>query len=187
MTTQPTDFTLADFLAWEALQDSKHEFSEGRISAFPGVTQMHSTIVVELTVRLHAHLRGTRGRVFVCDVMTTTQRSARYPDVVVTCDERDTADPYSRTLAYPKLIVEVLSESTAAVDRGPKLDEYRSIATLEEYVLIDSRRRWAEAYRRVDGAWIPFLPVSTGPLEFSSVGLTIDLDEFYDSVVVPVR
>jgi len=187
MTTQPTGFTLADFLAWETLQDSKHEFSEGRISAFPGVTQMHAAIVLEIAARLHAHLRGTRCRVFVCDVLTTTQLSARYPDVVVTCDERDTADPYSRTLAHPTLIVEVLSESTAAVDRGPKLDEYRSIATLAEYVLIDSRRRWAEVYRRADGGWITRLPFSTGPLGFSSVGLTIDLEEIYDSVGVPLR
>lgn len=185
MTTQPTGFTLADFLAWETLQDSKHEFSEGRISAFPGVTQMHAAIVLEIAARLHAHLRGTRCRVFVCDVLTTTQLSARYPDVVVTCDERDTSDLSRRTLNHPKLIVEILSESTEAVDCGAKLDEYRSIATLEEYVLLDSRRRWAAAYRRAENGWLTALPMATGLLELTSVGASLDLDELYEGVGLP--
>ncbi|MGH7728022.1 MAG: Uma2 family endonuclease [Vulcanimicrobiaceae bacterium] len=82
-------------------------------------------------------------------------------------------------LRRPKLIVEVLSESTASLDRGEKLDEYRALQTLEEYVLVDSRRRWAETYRRVADDWIASLPMTTGELPFVSVGLTLDLDELY--------
>jgi Uma2 family endonuclease len=73
----------------------------------------------------------------------------------------------------------LLSESKAAVDRGDKLDEYRSIGAFEEYVLIDSRKRWAATYRRVEGEWLASLPQSTGTLSLVSVGLTIGLDDLY--------
>jgi Uma2 family endonuclease len=74
----------------------------------------------------------------------------------------------------------VLSESTERVDRGAKFEEYRTLSTLEEYVLVDSRKRWAEAFRRNGGKWIAFAPATAGEFRLVSVGLTIDLDELYD-------
>ena len=81
----------------------------------------------------------------------------------------------------PRLIIEVLSESTAAVDQAEKLDEYGSIDTLDEYVLVDSRRRWCAAYRRENGVLRSSLPTQGGPLELKSLGLTLDLDELYEA------
>ena len=207
MIALPTDLTLPAFIEWEAGQDSKYEFSDGRISAFPGGTLIHAAIAGDVFALLHANLRGTPCRVFIADVLTTTSYSARYPDVVVTCDPRDTENLTARTLRYPNLIVEVLSESTASVDRGAKLDEYRSLESLEEYVLIDgakldeyrslesleeyvlidSRRRWAMAYRRSGDDWIVGLPISGGVLALSSLQLSLDLETIYDGAGLPAR
>src|SRR5579862_3786446 len=69
-------------------------------SAFPGVTKMHSSIMREIVVAMEAQFRGTPFRLFMCQVLTATPRSVRYPDIVVTCDERDTRDTYSRTRTF---------------------------------------------------------------------------------------
>jgi Uma2 family endonuclease len=105
--------------------------------------------------------------------------SSRYADLIVTCDERDHLD--AQAIHFPKLIVEVLSESTAKDDLGPKMREYQTIQTLEEYVTIDSRKRWAQIARREQNRWIIEFPVTGGSLELRSVGVMIDLDEIYET------
>ena len=184
MTAQPHDLTLAEFIAWEARQETKHEFADGRVYAFAGGTKRHAAIAVEVLGLLYAHLRGSPCRVYGSDVLIATTRSGCYADIVVTCDERDTRDLAETTLHHPKLIVEVLSDSTAAVDRGDKLDEYRMIDSLEEYVLIDSRRRWVETYRRFESAWIASLPMTDGELRFTSVDVTVSFEDLYGTVGV---
>ena len=75
--------------------------------------------------------------------------------------------------------MEVLSESTAAEDLGPKLREYQTIETLEEYLTVDSGKRWAQVLRRTDEGWLLSTPVSSGAVELRSIGLLLDLDELY--------
>lgn len=179
MTTLPQEpVTREQFIAWEQYQESRHELVAGRISYFPGVTIEHSTIAGAVFVALVTHVGDGPCRVHGADMMIETCRGIRYSDGVVTCDEGDRI-PNIRTLRAPKLIVEVLSESTAAVDRGAKLDEYRAIPSLEEYVLIDSRKRWATAHRRIQGEWRASQPIVAGELSFASVGLALDLDRIY--------
>jgi Uma2 family endonuclease len=181
MTAHPQQpLTLAEFIAWELRQESKHEFVEGRVFSFAGGTIEDAAIARTILSALDTKLRGSPCRAYGSDVMVATDRSSRYADVVVTCDERDHA-PKTTTLRYPKLIVEVLSDSTAAADRGDKLDEYRSIETLEEYILVDSRKRWAETYRRIGDEWTVSLPVTAGRLRLGSVDFTLDLDEIYEN------
>jgi Uma2 family endonuclease len=180
VTTQPNDLSLADFLIWEERQETKHEFVAGSVVAFAGGTTRHHLIAAEILAAAVVHVRGSECLALGSDALIETATSARHPDVVVTCDGRDTRDLAQRTIRYPKLIVEVLCESTAALDRGAKLDEYRTLETLEEYVLIDSRRRWLETYRRLDGAWVVSLPVARGSLRLESIGATLDLDDLYE-------
>ena len=169
--------TLAEFLEWEQRQESKHEFVAGRVVAFAGGTLGHTFLASLLIVRIHP--RAAPCRTFGSDALIQTGRSFRYADVVVSCDERD-RDPAARVVVAPKTIVEVLSESTAAIDRGEKLDEYRTIETLAEYVLLDSRKRWCETYRRVEGAWLASLPIVEGELVLESLEIPIDLNALYD-------
>ena len=106
-----------------------------------------------------------------------TKTSSRYPDISVGFDARDTVDQtYAR---HPKLLIEVLSPSTYRVDRGPKFDEYRTIETLEEYVSIDSRKRWAQTIRRGGHDWIVSLPIVAGELYFASIDARLSFDDIY--------
>jgi Uma2 family endonuclease len=179
MTAQPDEAsTLGEFIDWELRQEARHEFVDGRVFAFAGVTIEHAAIAGALIGAMRNHLRGGPCRAYGSAIMLATSHNGRYADVVVTCDERDHA-PATTVLRFPRLIAEVLSESTAAVDRGEKLDEYRSIDTCAEYVLIDSRKRWAESYRRDRSEWIASLPKSSGTLHLASVDFNIDLDELY--------
>ena len=97
-------------------------------------------------------------------------------------DDRDRNDDFVRR--HPKLIVEILSKSTAREDLGRKMREYQSIDTLEEDVTLDSRKRWAQRSSRVGRAWTPFGPRSSGTLDLTSIALSIDLDASYDIVGV---
>jgi len=160
-------------------QESKHEYAGGLVSAFAGGTKRHAAIALEVSNASHAGLRGGPCRVFGSDVFVITQQSGRYADVVVTCDARY-ARPRGNDFVLPQTHREkITSESTAAVDRGDKLDEYRTLDSLQEYVLIDSRRRWVETYRRSEGMWIASLPVTNGDLQFASVDVTFALDAIY--------
>ena len=101
---------------------------------------------------------------------------------LIICKLRVRKERLQTRLRFPTCIVEVLSRSTAAVDRGEKFDEYRTIPTLQEYILVDSRRRWVEVFRR-DGADMRALPeVTTGAISLASIDLEISLDAIYRDV-----
>lgn len=155
------------------------EFSDGVITAFAGGSNAHAALCLTLTSAVHVHLRGSRYRAFGSDALVLTGSSGRSPDLTVSCDDRDLGDLYETGISFPKLIVEVLSESTAAVDRGAKLDEYRALATLEDYVLVDARRRWVATYLRIVHEWIASRQMSDGTPCLASVDLTLDIATLY--------
>jgi len=106
-----------------------------------------------------------------------TDTSSRYPNISVGFDSRDAV--VQRFARYPKLLVEILSPSTYRVDRGPKFDEYRTIETLQEYVLVDSRKRWMQTIRRSGDAWIVSLPLLSGDLWLESISASFAFDTIY--------
>lgn len=171
----PTLTSVQEFVAWEETQEKKYEFADGEISLFPGGTMRHMTTALNVALALREH--GLRPGSVFNEARIVTARSSRYPDVVVTFDERDT--PENTFARYPILLVEVISPSTESIDRGAKLDEYRSIETLQEYALIDSRKRWAQTVRRSGDEWIVSLPIVAGDLELRSVGAHIGFKELY--------
>jgi len=167
--------SVEDFLAWEERQDERYEFADGEISLFPGATARHEIIVANLIAALHP--AAGAGRVRASGLKQLTSSSSSYPDVSVSFDPRDSVD--LRFARYPSLLIEVLTPSTHETDRGPKLDEYRTIETLREYVLVDSRKRWAQTIRRANGDWIVSLPLLAGPLLFETVALALPFDVLY--------
>jgi len=179
---QPAPLSMANFLSWEARQEAKHEFVDGQIAAFAGGTLGHSAIALNLAAALLAALQERPCRVLGSDAMVETARSLRYPDVTVTCDPRDT--PEARTVLYPVLIVEVISDSSVATDRGEKLEEYTSLESLREYVLVDSRRRWVQMFRREGSAWVMGGAVTSGSVDLRSVGITVPIDTIYRGAAV---
>ncbi|HEY9644837.1 MAG TPA: Uma2 family endonuclease [Chroococcidiopsis sp.] len=151
---QPQGFTPAEYLAWEAEQPIRHEYINGEVYAMTGGTLPHNDIAVNLISALRGFLRGTgcKARMADAKVRVSEQGPYFYPDVVVSCDERDRRA--TDAVYYPKLIIEVLSPSTAGFDRGDKFKFYRRIPTLQEYVLVDAEKVGVDCYRKTSaGKW----------------------------------
>lgn len=170
--------TLQEFLDWEFEQETKHEFVDGEVIAFAGASERHNWIAAKVLASILPKARPCR--TLGSDALVQMERSARYADVLVSCVDRDASR--ARTTRAPKLIVEILSESTAAIDRSEKLDEYTAIETLEEYALIDSRKKWAQVFRRGPEGWTGLPVLATGMLRLTSIDLAIDLDALYEGV-----
>jgi Uma2 family endonuclease len=147
--------TPEEYLQMEEISQIKHEYIDGQAYAMAGASDSHLTIAGNLFVLLRLHLRGSGCRVYMSDMKAQIQSINRffYPDVMVTCDERDRAT--STYKQYPCLILEVLSDSTEAFDRGDKFADYQQIETLQEYVLVNTKRQRVECFRRSsEGLWI---------------------------------
>ena len=150
-------FGPADYLAWENEQPERNEYINGEVFAMSGASDAHGTVAGNLFAVLHAHTRGTPCKPFIADmkVHVDTVNSFFYPDIVVTCDPRDRGPDASHAKQHPALIVEVLSPSTEAYDRGNKFAAYRQLASLQEYVLVSLDARRVEVFRRdIGGHWV---------------------------------
>lgn len=148
-------FTTADYLAWEIDQPERHDFVDGEVYAMSGGEDRNATVAGNVYIALREHLRGTPCRVYAVDVRLHVRARDNYfyPDVMVTCSDADRASRLSKS--DPVLIIEVLSKSTEAYDRGAKFANYRAIETLAEYAMIDINTRRVDLYRKgADGLWV---------------------------------
>ena len=178
------DFTPADYLAWEATQMERHEYIDGEVFAMAGAEDRHVTVTMNIAFALRQHLSGTPCRTYMSDMKLNAAQGKQYfyPDVMVTCSATDQIHPMSKS--EPKLIVEVLSHSTAAYDRGLKFGYYRALPSLQEYVLIDLDARISDCYRKgADGLWVlhPFaqgeaLKLAIVDLEISAAALFAEVE-----------
>lgn len=152
---QQPQFTSDEYLQMEAQSSVKHEYIDEQIYAMAGASDPHVTIAGNLFTLLRSHVRGSGCRVYISDMKARIEAINRfyYPDVLVTCDSRDLETPtYKR---FPTLIIEVLSDSTEAFDRGDKFADYQTLESLREYVLINTKRQRVECFRRNDqGLWV---------------------------------
>lgn len=149
-TPQLPQMTVEAYLEWEPQQELRHEFVSGEVFAMTGGTLPHNDIAINLLTALRPHVRAQGCRINIADAkVNVTPSIYRYPDLVVSCDDRDRTA--LNAIQYPKLIIEVLSPGTEALDRGDKFKEYRSLPSLEEYVLISSTQINVEIYRRGEG------------------------------------
>ncbi|PYG04432.1 Uma2 family endonuclease [Thioalkalivibrio sp. ALE21] len=181
---QPAQMDADAFLAWEAEQPEKHEFVAGEVFAMGGASDRHVTISLNVASALREHLRGGPCRTFIADMKLRVEAADAffYPDVMVTCDPQDRGrEQYKQA---PLLVVEVLSPSTEAFDRGAKFAAYRSLASLQEYLMIDPASGAVELYRRdPEDHWVLYTHEAcdatgrdaTGDaVELRSVGLTLE-------------
>ena len=171
---QKAVFSAAAYLAWEAAQPDRHEYIDGEVFARAGAEDRHATVAGNLYIALRQHLAGSPCRTFMSDMRlkVAAANSYLYPDVLVTCSALDVASPLVKT--EPKLIAQVLSPGTPAYDRGLKFSHYRSLASLQEYVLIDLDSRSTDCFRkRDDGQWV-LHPFARGePVSLASVALDL--------------
>ena len=173
-------FSADDFLAWDATQTERHEFVNGDVFAMAGGEDRHASVSGNLFAALHSHLKGSRCRVYMNDVklQVAAANSFFYPDVFVTCSPRDAANRLVKQ--EPLLVVEVLSPSTAAYDRGDKFAAYRLCPTLTEYALVDIDRRAVDLFRKnTDGLWVLHPLAGEDTLTLASVDHTLPLGELF--------
>ena len=146
-----------DYLAWEAQQTERHELVDGEVYAMVGARAWHNLIGGNVYIWLRQALKGSPCRVYINEhkLQASTSGDFLYPDVMVTCDPRDRQPGEDRFISHPWLVVEVLSDSTAAYDRGRKFEIYRTIDTLTHYLLVEQDRPRAELFTRNEqGLWV---------------------------------
>jgi Uma2 family endonuclease len=176
--------TPEEYLKLEETSPIKHEYIDGQAYAMAGTTDTHNTIALNLASLIRNHLRGSNCRVYFADIKAKIEKRNRfyYPDLLVTCDPKDRETPtYKR---FPKLIIEILSDSTEAFDRGDKFNDYQTLDSLQEYVLVDSKQQRIETYQRdTKGRWLyqSYTPINQ-PILLQSIDLTLDFTALYEDV-----
>ena len=175
--------TYSEYLAAERLSEVRHEYLRGEVWAMAGGTPEHGRLAANVIAELRGALRGRPCAVFTSDVRVRVAQTDRstYPDVSVVCGERTTADDDPDALTSPIVIVEILSESSEADDRGEKWAHYRRLASLREYVLVSQREPRIEVFHREpDGRWM-FSEAGAGQhAALGSVRVTLSVDAVYE-------
>ena len=174
--------TLAEYLAWENQQETRHEFYRGEVFAMVGVRRVHGLVAGNLFAAFKTHLKGGPCRAFIESLkVQVASDMIFYPDVFVTCHPQDLKT--DMVFRHPSLIVEVLSDSTQAYDRGLKFSAYRRIDELQEYVLIDPDNRRVEVFRRNERRLFELHDQSGLPeMHLASVDLRLAMSEVFDGV-----
>ena len=176
--------TPEEYLLLEEKSNIKHEYIDGQVYAMAGTTDTHNTIALNLALLIRNHFRGSDCRVYFADIKARIEKRNRfyYPDILVTCDPKDKETPtYKR---FPKLIIEILSDSTEAFDRGDKFNDYQTLDSLEEYVLVNTKQQRFETFRRNDqGLWVlqTYTP-DDQTFELQSINLTASFTDLYQDV-----
>jgi Uma2 family endonuclease len=139
-----------EYVAREAVSDCRHEFLHDEVFAMAGGTPEHGALAAAVVGELRASLRGKACRVYSSDVRVRVLATglATYPDASVVCQRLETDPEDADAIVNPVVLVEVLSDSTEACDRGVKVAHYRRIVSLREYVLVGEGEPLVEVYRR---------------------------------------
>jgi Uma2 family endonuclease len=172
--------TLAEFLDWDDGTDTRYELIDGRVVAIAPPRDAHGTIVMNLGLALGPSLKAPCRRVAGAGITRADRNDSFYvADLAVTYDEPAGQRPF---LPEPRLIIEVLSRSTAAHDRGRKGEEYRRIASVQEILFVSSDERRAVLWRREAQRWVIEDFIGEASVRLTSVDALIPLAAVYASV-----
>lgn len=174
--------TPTEYLAFERASETKHEYADGEVFAMSGGTREHSLIQANVAGELRALLRKRPCEVHGADMRVKVDASGRYvyPDATVVCGNPRFEDETSDTLLNPRIVVEVLSDSTEAYDRGEKFAQYRSVASVMDYVLVSQKKVRVEHFQRQpDGRWVLTVLGPGQSLTLESAGVELPVDEIY--------
>ena len=180
-------FTVEEYIQLEQTSESRHEYLGGQVFAMSGGSKEHNLIGGNIYSRLRSHLRGGSCSVFMADMKVRIELANQnksifyYPDVIVSCDSQDTERFF---LNYPCLIIEVLSPSTETIDRREKLVNYRTLKSLQEYVLVSQDEIKVEVYRQdSQGNWLIQILGKDEQLTLDSIGLNLTMADIYEDVI----
>jgi Uma2 family endonuclease len=175
-------YTYREYLALEEVSTVKHEFLDGEIYAMAGGSVMHAGLAVMVSSALQQQLRHGPCRVFSSDLRVRVLATglATYPDVTVVCGQPEVDPENDDTVTNPRVVVEVLSDSTEKYDRGLKLDHYRRIPTLAGVVLVAQREHRIEVWSRTpEGTWAVHASGPGQVAEIPAIDCTLTVDDVY--------
>ena len=177
-------FTPEEYFTWEEQQLERHEYMDGEVYAMSGGTINHGDIAGNFLALLKAHMRGSGCKTLNSDCRVQIVGSSKfvYPDVSVTCDDRDKTT--TQYITYPCLIIEVLSPTTEAYDRGNKFKMYRNNPSLQEYVLVSAEAIEIELFRKTDTDDWRIINYQAGDtVELKSVNLSFPIEQIYEDIL----
>jgi len=188
VTAQPQSsfYTVEEYLALEREAEFKSEYLDGIIYAMSGGSPQHSEITANVTIALGSQLRGKPCHVFSSDLKVATDPHGlyAYPDLSIVCDEPRVQDEHRHVITNPTVIVEVLSPSTEACDRGRKFTHYQHLESLRDYILVAQDDPHIEHFTRQGGhQWL--YSSATGldaSLTINSINCVLHLSEVYAKV-----
>lgn len=185
MVAQPSrsKMSVEEYLAFDRdSRENRYEFIDGSVYMLAGGTLTHARIIANSIRELGNALRNGSCSVYTSDArVRLSEKRYVYPDITVTCDARD--EDGNDILLYPRLVIEVLSKSTEAYDRGDKFDFYRSCPTIEEYVLVNTQRMAIEVYRREQHPFWRLSPFKVDDIvELVSIGVSLPIAAIYENV-----
>lgn len=183
--------TPAEYLATERKREFKSEYWRGELYAMAGASEHHNLITTNVVAGLHTQLRGRSCKVYPSDMRVKVSVTGlyTYPDVVAVCGKAQFEDEDNDTLLNPTMVVEVLSKSTETYDRGRKFENYRTLDSLTEYVMIAQDRAHVEHYvRQPDNQWLLSEAKDlTNVIELPTIQCTLALVDVYDKVDLQAR
>lgn len=181
------EMSYAEYLALEASSETKHEWVDGVVYAMSGGTLAHNQLGAQIIMELGRILEDRPCRVFTSDQRARPRRVrfATYPDVTVVCGEPLVHDDDPHAIVNPVVLVEVLSDSTEAWDRTGKSRRYRTLESLQHYVLVSQHERRIEVYTRgADGAWILREGGEGESVALEALGGALSIDRVYRNVTL---
>jgi len=183
--SQPHSMTVDEWRELEEHSEIKHEYIDGQIYAMAGGTLAHSFVAVNVVALLKSILRGRSCRAYNSDAAARLSSTRfTYPDATVTCDERDRPTTKLREIKTPRVIVEVLSDTTEAYDRGMKFGFYRECPHVQEYVLVSTKYQLVEVYSRTPKSWEYHAYGPGDEVELVSIDVHLPLASLYEDTDV---
>jgi len=180
----PQYMTVDEWRKLEQQSEIKHEYIDGQVYAMAGGTLDHSFVAVNVVALLNRALGRRPCRAYNSDAAARLSPTCfTYPDATVTCDERDRGR--ITEIQTPRVIVEVLSDSTEARDRGVKFEYYRTCRAVQEYVLVSTRRQLIEVYHRTQEGWMLHTYEPGDEVVLTSIDVRLPLTAFYEGTDVP--
>lgn len=182
-TAEKLHITPQEYLEGEKVAECRHEYVDGEIFAMAGGSDAHASISLNVAAHLKNQLRGSGCKTYISDMKAKVSKTKYfYPDVLVTCDERDLQHNYNKLHAI--LVIEVLSPGTEAYDRGRKFEYYRELRSLQEYVLISQDDYHVDVFRKnQQQRWelFSFAGLDT-QVCFESIDCCVDMAILYEDV-----
>lgn len=193
MTAQPKPYISEEmYLQRERTSLEKCEYYDGGVYAMAGASEQHNLIAMNVAALLHAHLRGRSCRTYPSDMRVKVMKTGlyTYPDFTIVCGQSQFIDPEKRdTLVNPTVIIEILSPSTERYDRGLKFQHYRTIETLQEYILIAQDKHHIERFtRQENNEWVLSEAIGIeSSIPIASIQARLHLEDVYEQVALALE